>query len=223
MLHAHFTTSEGVFTVKLFDDKAPKTVENFVGLAEGTKEYRDPATGQKKTGPYYDGIVFHRVVPDFVIQGGDPTGTGEGDPGYSDITETPKNGYPLGTLAWAKKSTACASQKLLSTSPKEAMQPRVRRSAQNPLQIMSRSRNKSKKIICYINSFNLLFSLYQSWASARFDFARCQKCFSVQNLAPFSSSIPFAAKNRWHHSHFWSHECAHWIWAPSSSLNPGWL
>src|SRR5262250_584835 len=71
-IYASFDTSEGKFKVKLFSDKAPKTVENFVGLAEGTK------TGK----PFYDGTIFHRVIPDCMIQGGCPEGTGRGGPGY---------------------------------------------------------------------------------------------------------------------------------------------
>jgi peptidyl-prolyl cis-trans isomerase A (cyclophilin A) len=71
-IYAAFDTTEGAFRVKLYADKAPKTVENFVNLANGTK------TGK----PFYDGTIFHRVIPDFMIQGGDPTGTGRGGPGY---------------------------------------------------------------------------------------------------------------------------------------------
>jgi peptidyl-prolyl cis-trans isomerase A (cyclophilin A) len=71
-IYAAFDTTEGTFKIKLHADKAPKTVENFVSLAEGTK------TGK----PFYDGTVFHRVIPDFMIQGGDPQGTGRGGPGY---------------------------------------------------------------------------------------------------------------------------------------------
>jgi peptidyl-prolyl cis-trans isomerase A (cyclophilin A) len=71
-IYALFDTTEGKFKIKLFPEKAPKTVENFVSLAEGTK------TGK----PFYDGTVFHRVIPDFMIQGGDPEGTGRGGPGY---------------------------------------------------------------------------------------------------------------------------------------------
>ena len=82
MLHAHFTTSEGSFTVRLYDQEAPNTVANFVALAEGTKEWTDPKTGQKVTRPYYDGLIFHRVIDGFMIQGGDPLGTGTGGPGY---------------------------------------------------------------------------------------------------------------------------------------------
>jgi peptidyl-prolyl cis-trans isomerase A (cyclophilin A) len=82
MLHAHFTTSEGNFTIRLFEDEAPKTVANFVGLAEGTKEFTDPKTGQPAKRPFYDGLVFHRVIKDFMIQGGCPLGTGTGGPGY---------------------------------------------------------------------------------------------------------------------------------------------
>ncbi len=78
-----FDTSEGTFTVRLFDKEAPKTVENFVGLAEGTKEWRDPRTGEKKKDPYYDGVTFHRVINGFMIQGGDRLGTGTGGPGYN--------------------------------------------------------------------------------------------------------------------------------------------
>jgi peptidyl-prolyl cis-trans isomerase A (cyclophilin A) len=82
MLHAHFTTSEGSFTVRLFDEEAPNTVANFVGLAEGTKEWVDPKTGKKVMRPFYDGLIFHRVIAGFMIQGGDPLGTGTGGPGY---------------------------------------------------------------------------------------------------------------------------------------------
>jgi peptidyl-prolyl cis-trans isomerase A (cyclophilin A) len=81
--YAVFTTSEGSFTVKLFDHEAPKTVENFVGLAEGTKEWTDPRTNKKVKQPYYNGIVFHRVIDGFMIQGGDPLGQGIGGPGYT--------------------------------------------------------------------------------------------------------------------------------------------
>jgi peptidyl-prolyl cis-trans isomerase A (cyclophilin A) len=82
MLHAHFTTTEGAFTVKLFEAEAPNTVANFVGLAEGTKEFIDPKSRDKVTRPFYNGLVFHRVIDGFMIQGGDPLGTGTGGPGY---------------------------------------------------------------------------------------------------------------------------------------------
>ena len=76
-------TNHGDIVLNLFQDQAPKTVANFVGLANGTKEYADPQTGQTTTGPFYDGLVFHRVIDGFMIQGGDPLGTGTGGPGYS--------------------------------------------------------------------------------------------------------------------------------------------
>jgi len=81
-LFATFKTSAGDLVVKLFPDKAPKTVENFLGLVEGTKEWTDPVSNQKVKRPLYDGTVFHRVIPDFMIQGGDPLGTGYGGPGF---------------------------------------------------------------------------------------------------------------------------------------------
>jgi peptidyl-prolyl cis-trans isomerase A (cyclophilin A) len=81
--YAQFVTSEGNFTVRLFDQEAPKTVENFVGLAEGTKQWTDPRTSQKVTAPYYDGVIFHRVIDGFMIQSGDPLGQGIGGPGYN--------------------------------------------------------------------------------------------------------------------------------------------
>jgi len=76
-------TNHGDITINLFPDHAPKTVANFVGLASGTKEYADPKTGKKTTGKFYDGVVFHRVIDGFMIQGGDPLGTGTGGPGYT--------------------------------------------------------------------------------------------------------------------------------------------
>ena len=81
--YAQFITSEGKFTVHLFDEEAPKTVENFVGLAEGTKNWTDPRTNQRVRKPYYDGIIFHRVINGFMIQGGDPLGQGIGGPGFT--------------------------------------------------------------------------------------------------------------------------------------------
>jgi peptidyl-prolyl cis-trans isomerase A (cyclophilin A) len=81
-LTATFQTSLGEIVVKLLPEKAPKTVANFVDLAEGTKEWKDPKSGQAVKKPLYDGTVFHRVILDFMIQGGDPLGTGTGGPGY---------------------------------------------------------------------------------------------------------------------------------------------
>jgi len=81
MTIATLHTNHGDITIRLFDDHAPKTVANFVGLATGTKEYRDEA-GRLVTGNYYDGVIFHRIIDGFMIQGGDPTGTGRGGPGY---------------------------------------------------------------------------------------------------------------------------------------------
>jgi peptidyl-prolyl cis-trans isomerase A (cyclophilin A) len=81
-LYATLKTTMGNIVVLLYEDKAPKTVENFVGLATGTKEWTDPKTGQKVKQPLYNGTIFHRVIPNFMIQGGDPQGNGRGGPGY---------------------------------------------------------------------------------------------------------------------------------------------
>lgn len=81
--YAIFETSMGTIRLRLFPSEAPKTVENFVGLATGAKEWKDPATGEKVKRPLYDGTVFHRVIPEFMIQGGDPLGNGTGGPGYT--------------------------------------------------------------------------------------------------------------------------------------------
>ena len=81
-LYATLTTTLGPVRVKLFPDHAPKTVQNFVGLSDGSGEWTDPKTGKKGTGSLYAGTVFHRVINGFMIQGGDPLGTGTGGPGY---------------------------------------------------------------------------------------------------------------------------------------------
>ena len=81
-LYAVFQTNQGSFTCRLFEKEAPKTVDNFVGLANGTKEWTDPKTGKKVQKRFYDGLIFHRVITKFMIQGGDPEGTGRGGPGY---------------------------------------------------------------------------------------------------------------------------------------------
>src|SRR5947199_10029450 len=82
LVYATLKTSMGDIVIQLFDDKAPKTVANFVGLANGTKEWTDPKTREKTKRPLYNGTIFHRVIPGFMIQGGDPLGNGTGGPGY---------------------------------------------------------------------------------------------------------------------------------------------
>lgn len=84
-LHTHVATlhtSLGDISINLLANHAPKTVDNFIGLATGTKEWTHPQTGEKSTKPLYDGVIFHRIIDDFMIQGGDPLGQGIGGPGY---------------------------------------------------------------------------------------------------------------------------------------------
>jgi peptidyl-prolyl cis-trans isomerase A (cyclophilin A) len=92
MPNARFHTSQGTFTVQLMPEHAPNTVANFTELAAGRREWRDPRDGQRKSTPLYDGTVFHRVIPNFMIQGGDPEGTGSGGPGYRFEDECPPGG-----------------------------------------------------------------------------------------------------------------------------------
>jgi peptidyl-prolyl cis-trans isomerase A (cyclophilin A) len=86
--YAVFDTSEGKVVARLFEQDAPVTVKNFIELAEGTREWTDPRDRQKKKAPLYNGTIFHRVIPEFMVQGGDPTGTGMGGPGYRFEDET---------------------------------------------------------------------------------------------------------------------------------------
>lgn len=81
-LYATLNTNLGAITVQLFQNHAPKTVHNFVGLSDGSREWVDPGSGARTTSRLYDGTVFHRVIPGFMIQGGDPLGNGRGGPGY---------------------------------------------------------------------------------------------------------------------------------------------
>ncbi len=89
---ATFHTSMGSFTARLMSEHAPRTVANFVDLATGAREWTDPRDGRVKRGPLYDGTVFHRVIDGFMIQGGDPMGTGTGGPGYRFEDECPPDG-----------------------------------------------------------------------------------------------------------------------------------
>jgi peptidyl-prolyl cis-trans isomerase A (cyclophilin A) len=101
--YATLVTSKGEIRCKLFDDTAPKAVENFVGLATGKRSWTDPKTRQQRNDPLYAGTIFHRVIPDFMIQGGDPLGTGTGGPGYKfedEVSGGPKFDGP-GYLAMA--------------------------------------------------------------------------------------------------------------------------
>jgi peptidyl-prolyl cis-trans isomerase A (cyclophilin A) len=119
-VQAIFETSEGTFKIKLFADKAPKTVENFVGLAEGTKEYTDPKTDKKVKQKFYDGLIFHRVIPNFMIQGGDPLGNGTGGPGYKfgdEFTKDLKHNKP-GILSMANAGPGTnGSQFFITVAP----------------------------------------------------------------------------------------------------------
>jgi len=102
--YAVFETSEGKIVCRLFEKEAPKTVANFVELAEGKREWTHPVTRKKSIDRLYDGTIFHRVIPDFMIQGGDPAGTGFGGPGYQFEDETkgsPHNFDKPGKLAMA--------------------------------------------------------------------------------------------------------------------------
>jgi peptidyl-prolyl cis-trans isomerase B (cyclophilin B) len=88
MKKVHFDTDKGEIVAELYEDDAPGTVANFVGLVSGTKEWTDPKSGKKVSRPFYDGLNFHRVIADFVIQGGCPVGNGTGGPGYKIKCET---------------------------------------------------------------------------------------------------------------------------------------
>src|SRR6185436_812041 len=101
--YATLNTTEGTIVCRLFENDAPKTVQNFTDLAEGKREWRHPSTGKKSNDRLYDGTVFHRVIPDFMIQGGDPQGTGSGGPGYkfADEVGAGKPKHKIGSLSMA--------------------------------------------------------------------------------------------------------------------------
>lgn len=102
--YAIFNTTEGKIVCRLFEQAAPLTVANFMELAEGKREWKHPVTGQKSSSKLYDGTIFHRVIPDFMVQGGDPAGTGFGGPGYQFADETQKSPHSFdkaGKLAMA--------------------------------------------------------------------------------------------------------------------------
>ena len=130
MKKAHIETDEGEIVLELFDDDAPDTVENFVGLAKGTKEWKDPKTGEMKKAPYYDGLAFHRVIDNFMIQGGDPFSRyddqrerwGTGGPGFTIKCETSgkKQKHERGSLSMAKTGSKPASTKPRVIPPQPA-------------------------------------------------------------------------------------------------------
>ncbi|MEX0754589.1 MAG: peptidylprolyl isomerase [Actinomycetota bacterium] len=121
MTTATFVTNKGSFTAELLPDHAPVTVENFVGLASGSKEWTDPRDGERKSEPLYDGTTFHRVIDGFMIQGGDPTGTGMGGPGYTFEDEVSADGPSFdrpGLLAMANAGPGTnGSQFFVTTGP----------------------------------------------------------------------------------------------------------
>ncbi len=119
--YAVFNTTEGKIVARLFEAEAPVTVKNFIELAEGTREWTHPSTRAKSTDKLYNGTVFHRVIPDFMIQGGDPTGTGMGGPGYRFEDETKNSPHRFdkaGKLAMANAGpNTNGSQFFLTVAP----------------------------------------------------------------------------------------------------------
>jgi peptidyl-prolyl cis-trans isomerase A (cyclophilin A) len=118
---ATFVTSKGTFKARLMPDHAPATVQNFVDLATGRREWMDPRDRTRKTTPLYDGTIFHRVIPSFMIQGGDPEGTGRGGPGYQFQDECPPGGPAFdrpGLLAMANSGpNSNGSQFFVTVAP----------------------------------------------------------------------------------------------------------
>jgi peptidyl-prolyl cis-trans isomerase A (cyclophilin A) len=121
MTTATFVTTMGSFTARLMPEHAPKTVANFVDLATGAREWTDPRNGSRSTDRFYDGTVFHRVIDNFMIQGGDPMGTGTGGPGYRFEDEVPPDGPRFdrpGLLAMANAGPGTnGSQFFVTTAP----------------------------------------------------------------------------------------------------------
>lgn len=119
--YAIFDTTEGTIVVRLFENDAPLTVKNFIELAEGSREWTHPSTHAKSNNPLYNGTIFHRVIPDFMIQGGDPAGTGMGGPGYRFQDETkgsPHKFDKTGKLAMANSGpNTNGSQFFITVAP----------------------------------------------------------------------------------------------------------
>jgi peptidyl-prolyl cis-trans isomerase A (cyclophilin A) len=120
---ATFVTNQGSFTVKLMPDHAPKTVQNFIDLATGKRSWTDPRDGQSKSEALYPGTIFHRVIDGFMIQGGDPAGTGMGGPGYTFEDEVPADGPAFdrpGLLAMANAGPGTnGSQFFVTVAPSD--------------------------------------------------------------------------------------------------------
>ena len=119
-LYATLKTTEGDITIQLYSKEAPKTVANFVGLASGEKEWTDPKTHEKTRRALYDGTIFHRVIPNFMIQGGDPLGNGTGDPGYrfEDEFKSALTFDKLGLLAMANSGPSTNGSQFFITVAK---------------------------------------------------------------------------------------------------------
>lgn len=119
--YAVFTTTEGNIVCRLFEKEAPKTVANFIDLAEGKREWKHPVSGKKSSDKLYDGTIFHRVIPDFMIQGGDPAGNGMGGPGYQFEDETRGSAHKFdkpGKLAMANSGpNTNGSQFFITVAP----------------------------------------------------------------------------------------------------------
>jgi len=122
-VYANFETSMGNFTAELYEKDAPVTVANFIGLAEGTKDWTDPKTNMVVKGKHlYDGLIFHRVIDGFMIQGGDPLGTGFGGPGFKIKDEIKLKHEKAGTLAMANSGpNSAGSQFYITVAPQPGL------------------------------------------------------------------------------------------------------
>ncbi len=119
--YAVLNTTEGTIVCRLFDKEAPKTVQNFTDLAEGKRDWKDGVSGKKGPGPLYNGTIFHRVIPNFMVQAGDPSGSGMGGPGYKFEDETKGSPYKFdkaGKLAMANSGpNTNGSQFFITVAP----------------------------------------------------------------------------------------------------------
>ena len=184
----------GDIQIELFADKAPETVKNFIGLAEGTKEFTDPKTSKKVKRPFYDGLIFHRVIKDFMIQGGCPFGNGSGGPGYTFNDEMDANTLGLDKIMAMNKTKG--PHPYLMVKNKEDYQRNILTPLFDKMKISSQEelnqrKEELEKILSLMTVKDVMENMGYSYSEKGSPYLPKRGCLAMANSGPDTNGSQF--------------------------------
>ncbi len=187
-------TSMGDIQIELFADKAPETVNNFIGLAEGTKEFTDPTTGKKVKRPFYDGLIFHRVIKDFMIQGGCPLGNGSGGPGYKFKDEIDATALGLNKIMAMDKSKGPHPYLMIRSKEdyqRNIMSPLFKKLNINSQEELDRRKDELEKILFSMTVKDVMENMGYVYTEKGSPYPPERGCLAMANSGPNTNGSQF--------------------------------